>query len=282
MMMTRLKHWGRIAGMLALLTAADTGGGDLGAKELKTDTLGAWQKYEAATEQRIQSELSSEKGFLTRDFLPPAEKEECLKETAAGKVYVRNMRSSGQGREKTAIPHGMVHHWFGSIFVPKAKLANLLTWLQDYNRHQEYFPEVEKSRLLFREGDVFRVFLRLKRKKIVTVYYNTEHRVEYSDHGPGRVSSASHSTRIVQLKNPGTPEEKEEPEGNDSGYLWRLNSYWRFKQERDGVVVECESISLSRSIPPVLSILIKGYVKSIARESLVNTLEAIREGYAEK
>jgi hypothetical protein len=37
------------------------------------------------------------------------------------------------------------------------------------------------------------------------------------------------------LSDAGTSSEKELPEGNDGGYLWRLNSYWRFKQEGDGV-----------------------------------------------
>ena len=31
----------------------------------------------------------------------------------------------------------------------------------------------------------------------------------------------------------GTPAEREKPPGQDGGYLWRLNSYWRFLR-RDG------------------------------------------------
>ena len=49
-----------------------------------------------------------------------------------------------------------------------------------------------------------------------------------------------------------------------------------------GGFVECEFISLSRSIPFGLGWLIKGYVKgyveSISRESLANTLTSIRDG----
>src|SRR6266571_496565 len=89
---------------------------------------------------------------------------------------------------------------------------------------------------------------------------------------------SSTTTRITEVQNAGTASEMEKPVGDDSGFLWRLNSYWRFKQQGDGVVVECESISLSRSIPFGLGWLIKGFVESVPRESLENTLVSIRDG----
>jgi hypothetical protein len=57
-----------------------------------------------------------------------------------------------------------------------------------------------------------------------------------------------------------------------------LNSYWRFEEQADGVMVECESISLSRSIPSGLGWMIGGFVESLPRESLENTLISIRDG----
>ncbi len=45
-----------------------------------------------------------------------------------------------------------------------------------------------------------------------------------------------------------------------------------------GFFVECESISLRRSIPFGLGWLMEGYVESIPRESLENTLTSIRDG----
>ena len=60
--------------------------------------------------------------------------------------------------------------------------------------------------------------------------------------------------------------------GDDSGFLWRLNSYWRFREQDGGVIVECESVSLSRGIPYGFGWLIGDYVESIPRESLESTL----------
>jgi hypothetical protein len=112
----------------------------------------------------------------------------------------------------------------------------------------------------------------------VTVHYNTEHTVIYRDNGPGRASSRSFTTKIAEIDNAGTPTEKEEPVGNDSGFMWRLNSYWRFREHDGGVIVECESVSLSRQIPYGLGWLVADYVESIPRESLNSALTSTRDG----
>jgi len=92
------------------------------------------------------------------------------------------------------------------------------------------------------------------------------------------VFSDSHSTKIAQLDNPDTPQERERPVGEDSGFLWRLNSYWRYEEADGGVYVECESVSLSRAIPFGFGWIIGSYVESVPRESLENTLTSIRDG----
>ena len=74
------------------------------------------------------------------------------------------------------------------------------------------------------------MFLRLRRTKFVTVVYDTEYDVEYRRLGADRAWSNSISSKIVEIENAGTPRERALPEGNDSGYMWRLNSYWRYKQ----------------------------------------------------
>ena len=125
------------------------------------------------------------------------------------------------------------------VGVLHAKLSGLLEWIQDYGKHEKYFKEVVRSRLLNRDGDAFTIFYRLKRKKVITVHYNTEHEVLYRRHDSKRVSSASHATKIAELDNAETPEESEKPVGNDHGFMWRLNSYWRFQQVGDDVVISC-------------------------------------------
>jgi len=104
--------------------------------------------------------------------------------------------------------------------------------------------------------------------------------VVYRDHGPGRASSRSFTTKIAEIDNAGTPSEKEEPIGNDSGFLWRLNSYWRYLQVGGDVRVDLQSLSLSREVPFILRPATRPVISRIARESLTQTLEALRRHLA--
>ena len=248
------------------------------AATLKTKTLAGWETYVQSTEKRINSELAGNSNFLILDFKPGEEKERIRKVLKNGGVYVEKMETKDARGKEIEIEDGMVHHWYGSIFIPKVRLETLRHWLQDYDRHADYFQEVEKSKLLSRDGENFKVFLRLVRKKVITVRYNTEHSAVYRDHSPGRMSSRSIATRISELADAGTPAEKEKASADDSGFLWRLNSYWRFEETDDGVIVECESISLSRSIPFGFGWLVGPFVESVPQESLDAMLISIRDG----
>ena len=246
------------------------------AAELKPETVKAWEQYAALTEQRIAAELSAGQGLLVLDSLPPSEATAARQRIFSGEIFVRRMTTLNEEGKEIRIPRGLVHHWVGAMWVRDATLADVLEYQQNYDEHHKYVEEVEDSRLISQEEDAYRVFLRLKRKKGITVFYNTEHAVDYVRHTPELASSKSVATRIVQLENPGTSNELEKPEGNDSGFMWRLNSYWRFQQVADGVVVECESISLSRGIPIALNWLVKPLVNSVPRESLESTLGSLR------
>jgi hypothetical protein len=74
----------------------------------------------------------------------------------------------------------------------------------------------------------------------------------------------------------GKADEKLEPEGHDRGFLWRMNTYWRFEEKDGGVYVESQSISLTRDIPTGLGWMIGPYVNSVPRESLTFTLDRTR------
>jgi hypothetical protein len=177
-----------------------------------------------------------------------------------------------------SIPDGLVHHWLGVVRIPGVRLDGVLAFVQRYDDSPRYFNDVVASKLVRRDGDDFEVFLKLRREKFVEVFYNTTHRVAYRRLDATHAASRSVAVRIAQLDNAGQPTEREKPIGHDSGYLWRLNSYWRFVETGGGVTVECESISLSRGIPPVLSWFIGGMVEDVARESVEQTLGSIKRG----
>ena len=248
------------------------------AATLQSRTLEAWNVYLRLAEMRIEKELQSSSGFLRVDFMKPIDAAKVWDGVKNGKIYVEPVRTLDGEGHGFHVQGGMIHHWYGIIFVPGIKVEPLLRWIQDYDHHSRYFKEVEQSRLLSQHDGTFLIHLRLTRTKFVTVHYNTDHEVIYRNHGPGRVSSRSLALRIAEIDKAGTPFETEEPVGSDSGYMWRLNSYWRFREQDGGVVIECESISLSRSIPYGFGWLVHGYVESVPRESLESVLTSIREG----
>jgi hypothetical protein len=165
------------------------------------------------------------------------------------------------------------------VFVPRTTVDAVISRMQQgAGRESEHYAEVKASRLLEKNGDTLRVFMKLERDAtIMTVTYNTEHAVEYQRHG-ARARSRSVATKIAEVADAGTKSEREKKAGDDHGFLWRLNAYWRFEQIGDGVLIECESVSLSRSVPFVVRPIVGPIANRIARESLERTLKSLR-GY---
>lgn len=260
---------------VALLLATTATAANAVAAELRPETLAAWDRYVAWTEHRMRTDISERGGFLLQDTLPSALAKDARETIRSGDVFVTKLETDADGRALD-VPKGLVHHWLGSVFIPGTTVDELVGWLQDYDEHHRYFDEVESSRLVAREGDDFEIFLRLRRTKVVTVHYNTEHFVRYTRHGDGRMSSASYATRIAEIEDAGTVVEAEKTPGDDRGFLWRLNSYWRFEEAWGGVIVELESVSLSRGVPGAVRWLVGRYLDSVPRESIEATLGPIR------
>ena len=134
--------------------------------------------------------------------------------------------------------------------------------------------------MLSRQGNDFKIYYRLRKKKIITVTLNTNHDVYYFPVDSRRWYSRSYSTRIAEVANADTPNEHEKPLGHDGGFLWRINSYWKFEEKDGGVYIECESFSLTRDIPAGLGWLIKPFITSIPKESLEMTMGSTRAALA--
>jgi hypothetical protein len=231
---------------------------------LQPKTSDAFEVYVRDTERR----LAEGKGFLWADENP-----ERAARVRGGETLVVAFGS----QPVIPVPGGLIHDWVGSVFVPGATLESTLAMVQDYAHHKDAFkPEVVDSRLLSRNGDEFKVYLRLLKKKIITVVLNTEHDVVYTRVDKTRARSVSRTTRIAEVENPGKPGERELPPGTGEGFLWRLNSYWRFEERDGGTWVECEAISLTRDIPLGLGWIVEPIIRDLPKQSLENTLNSTR------
>jgi hypothetical protein len=238
------------------------------AVELKPETVRAFENYTRETEARLEQRLRPDSKFLWVDEEPLR-----VVEVRQGQVPIENRSSSGT----MAVPGGLIHDWIGAVFIPGVTLAKTLALVQDYDRNQDnYQPEVLASRLVSRHGNDFKVYLRLMKKKVITVILDTDYDVRYFPIDAVRCHSRAYSTRIAEVRNAGKRDEYTLPPGQDSGFLWRLYSYWRFQERDGGVYVECEAISLTRGIPAGLGWLIEPIVTTLPRESLENTLRETR------
>lgn len=179
-------------------------------------------------------------------------------------------RSSGKAIK---VPGGMIHDWVGIVFIPGATMKQTLQVTQSYDHREKIYPDVLQSKLLGREGDDFKVFMRLYKKKFTTVVLNTDYAIQYHRLDDTHVYCNSYTTRIAQVADPSKPDGPEKPAGEDDGYLWRLYTYWRFEEKDGGIYMQVEAISLTRSIPFGLEWLLGPMVKSLPRESFQGVLE---------
>ncbi len=227
----------------------------------------AFDRYASLVEQ----EINRPGPFLKLDLQPDVKRR-----VLAGEVVVVPRQELDHGNQIGA-PHAIIHDWQGFVFVPGATLDQLSSALLDYSRYPQYYkPDVIAARLVSDNGSSRRVFLRLYRRLVFPVVLNTEYDVQYVRLGPNQQTMMSKSTHIGEVRHPNGDLNDEEPPGHGFGFLWRLNSYWKFEQVKGGVIAECRAISLTRDIPYGFSWALRDVVEHFPQDSMARTLEGTR------
>jgi hypothetical protein len=247
-----------------------------GAAELKQETTEAFNQYVRITEDRMTEGMREGRTFLWVDTFPELQRDKLYTQLRQGNVVIEQLETF-ENEKRIRVPNGLIHHWIALGFVPGVTLQQVLALMQDYDHHERiYKPDVLRSRLLYADGNYFKVYLRLHQKAIITAVFNAEFDVSYFPLDENRAHCRSYSTRIAELENPDRSDEREKPVGNDRGFLWRLYSYWRFQEKDGGVYVQLESVALSRSVPILLAWVVNPLLKSIPREYLSRLLISTR------
>lgn len=237
--------------------------------QLNPQTLEAFDAYIHHAETAMQQTVHESGSFLWSDF-----NSERAQQVRAGQVVAQFW----SGREPLKVPRGLIHDWVAAAFVPESTIQEIFAVIQDYDHHKKiYKPEVLDSKLISRHDDDFQIYLRLLKKKIITVVLDTDHEVHYDLVDQTRWVCRSYTTRIAEVENAGSRDERVLQPDTGYGFLWRLFSYWRFAQRDAGVVVECRAISLTRNVPLGLGWALEPIIQKLPKESLINTLEATRQ-----
>ncbi len=227
--------------------------------DLKPATAAAFDRYIQQTEQR----LNQRKTFLWADESPDRSRR-----VRGGEVVVEPTGA----KPVIDVTDGLIHDWVGAVFVPGVKLAATIEHVEDYDHSRTHHREVMESHIISHHGNEFLVSMRLVKKKVITVVLDSEHDIRYFPIDATHWRSQSRTVKIAEVDNPGKRDEKELPPGTGHGFLWKLNTYWRFQERDGGTWIECEAISLTRDIPTGLGWLIEPIIRSLPRDSLENTL----------
>jgi hypothetical protein len=233
------------------------------AQELAPPVVAGWRAYVAAAELRIARERGQ-----------PIPRRAAVDR---GDIVVEEVPAP-QPDGKPEVPDASVHHWRGLVLVPGARLEDVISRLEREppDTRQE---DVVSSSILEQRPGWLKVAIRVRRSLIISAVFDTVHEVTFQRYGESRASSWSTATKIVEIADAGTPKERPKPAGEDRGMLWRWNAYWRYEQVASGVLVECESITLSRTIPLLLRPVAGPLVGHVARESMDRTLAVFRDRF---
>ena len=241
------------------------------AAELKPETVRAFDHYVHLLEMRMDEDQHSG-NFLYIDRLPGDARAKIYEQIRRGDPYIQPLDIMENG-SPVPIPSGLIHHWVGISFIPGASYSQTIKILLDFDKQAEiYRPDVQKSKLLGRDGNKSKVYLQYLKKSLVTVVLNANFDSEYLPMGNSRGEIRSYSTHIAEVQNSGEPDEKELPVGMDHGYLWRLNSYWKLEEKDGGIYLQIESVALSRRVPTLIAWLINPIVRNLSRAVIRNLL----------
>lgn len=233
------------------------------AQELRPSVAAGWQAYVAATEARVARERGQP--IPSR---PGVDR---------GEIFIEQVRTQGPNGD-LEVPDASVHDWRGTVLVPGARLDDMVSRLEREppDTRQE---DVVSSAILAQRPGWLKVAVRVRRSLIISAVFDTQHEVFFERYGASSAASWSTATKIVEIADAGTPRERPKGPGEDRGLLWRWNAYWRYQQVAQGVLVECESVTLSRTVPLMLRPVAGPIVSHVARESMERTLAVFRDRF---
>jgi hypothetical protein len=171
------------------------------------------------------------------------------------------------------IPGATLEHWIGGEFIPGVTLDKVIRADQDYASYPRFYgPEILDVKVIAHDGNHFKAYYRIKKHKVVTVVLDTIHDVDFVPLTNNRYYIRSHAEQIHEVRNYGEADQKVLPEGQGIGFLWGMDSYWRMEQRDGGVYMECEVVTLGRSVPFGMGALVHSVIESLASDSLKSTL----------
>lgn len=177
----------------------------------------------------------------------------------------------------TEVPDALVHHWAGAVFLEHVTLDRVLTLSRAYEDYPKVFTFIKGASVLEHDADTYRLRLRMRASAGgISATIDNFCTVRYTRIGVDRAYVVSTSDQVREVRDAGHPNETLLPEGRDSGYLWRATTLTRFAEHDDGVLMEMETIGLSRRFPAMLGWLIEPVARRLGRRSVSESVSDFR------
>jgi len=264
--LTQTRKASLLCSLLLLLDAPRTLKG-----EPTPTAIAAFDTYSSIVEARLVHQHQSPQNFLAPYGAGIKSAEERLRHGELIMERVKDQSPLPTGD----LPGAMLHHWRGTAFVPRAKAADFERLMRDFNSYPQHFaPQVEQTRVCAQSRDHLQAWMRIRQRHVITVVMDTTYDVTFGQLDLRHGYSISRSTRVDEIASPGTRNEHRLNESEEHGFLWRLNTYWSYEERDDGLYLQIEAVSLTRSIPSGIGWAIGPYVESIPHESLEFTLNS--------
>jgi hypothetical protein len=260
----------RLAALVAGIVFASRAG-IISLEKLQPATVEAFNRYVADYERNGDAKFRASRGFLIDS---QAGSKRRLFE--AGAPVVEVLRGEN-------IPGGHIHHLYGAVHVKGVTAEQVRAAMQNYSKYSTYYkPDVAESR-----GDAmpggspsdqhFRVELKLVQSTLwLDVAFETVYHTRYLKLDDHSFETASRSVSIREYKDAHNPSLGMYEEGNDHGFIWRIDTWWHARDRDGGVDLEITNISLTRPVPFGFG----WWASRKARSSIENLLLRTREAVA--
>jgi hypothetical protein len=230
--------------------------------ELKQPTLDAWDQYLSAANASMADRARGH--FLWTDESP-----ERVRSVRSGEVIVAPM-----GHTPQSVRDGLIHHWIGVAFISGVRIDDVIAVVRNYDRYTEFYkPSVIGAKALSQKAaeDRFTVLM-FDKALFMKRALDSDYQSRFVEVDRRRSYSVSQTTRVQEVSDQGRI-----PDGEGSGYIWRLCTMSRYEERDGGVYVETEAMALSRPIPGALHFVVDPIVRRVSKASLTKSLEQTRD-----
>jgi hypothetical protein len=260
----------KAANILPGLVFLTVGMPGLRALELQPATLKAWEDYIRSADSSMQARLSGRQPFLWVDEAPG--RSPLLR---GGKTMV----APAVGNGIISVPGGLIHHWIGAVFIPRASITSLRAVFRDYDRYKDYYKPVvaASKRLPCSEADDRFSMTWAHRVLFVNAAIEAQYRAGDFVIDARRGYNIATTFQVREIEAYGQRDERLLPPGQGNGYIWRMQGIARFEERDGGVYLELEAIALTRDIPGSLRWLVSPVVNRLSVNSLTTTLRQTRD-----